>query len=202
MSCKKCGHQYCWVCLEKWESTHYSCSNTNTLNEDERAHILNRIENSLTFRQFYLINIKSRQNDKDVKNQIVRLIQILIKEKPDSVTDDVIGSVCRAIEFNYLSRHILLHVCVLGKYMQEHQIKGSKLLRTELKRLSSAISFLQFSMEVHWKKFDIRDVELATTGLKTAIREFMKVFSCIYRQEKAAFEEAVIMDKIKPNTKK
>jgi len=199
MSCKKCGMQYCWVCLDTWQSSHYSCSNSNNTTNDERAHILSRIESNLTFRQFYLINLKARQsNDKDVKNQLVRTMQALISEKPDEVNDNFIAVVCRAIEFNYLSRHIVLHVCILGKYMQEHKIKGSKLLKTELKRLSASISFLQSSIDVHWKKFEIQDVLLGTTGLKTAIREFMKVFTIIYRQQKAAFEEAVLQDKAKP----
>jgi len=160
---------------------------------------LSRIESNLTFRQFYLINLKARQNnDKDVKNQLVKVMQTLITEKPEEVNDNFIAIVCRAVEFNYLSRHIVLHICILGKYMQEHQLKGSKLLKTELKRLSAAISFLQCSIDVNWKKFEVRDVELGTTGLKTAIREFMKVFTVIYRQQKAAFEEAVLLDKAKP----
>jgi len=201
MSCKKCCHQYCWVCLEKWESSHYSCTNTNTSTNDERTAILNRIESNLTFRQFYLINLKARQaNDRDVKTHLVRVIHSLIMEKPESVTDEVISSVCRAVEFNYLVRHLLLHASILGKYMQEHQIKGSKLLKPELQRLSTSISFLHSCSEVEWKNFNVLDLQLGTTAVKTATREFMKTFSGIHRQQRGAFEAAVLADKAKTKT--
>eukprot|EP01124_Arcella_intermedia_P000217 TRINITY_DN10115_c0_g1_i1.p1 TRINITY_DN10115_c0_g1~~TRINITY_DN10115_c0_g1_i1.p1 ORF type:complete len:1098 (-),score=293.89 TRINITY_DN10115_c0_g1_i1:30-3323(-) len=193
MSCKTCRHQYCWVCLENWESSHYSCTNSHNVSNDERTNIINRIENNLTFRQFYLINLKARQsNDRDFHMYLVRLFQTVLADRPSAVTEESVHILCSAVEYNYLCRHILLHACILGKFMQEHEIKGSKSLKPELKRLATAISFLHSLGSVPAKKFSFGDLSLAVVGIKTAIREFIRVFSALYRQQKQVFARAII----------
>jgi len=203
MSCKKCTYQYCWVCLDKWTSEHYSCSKSNDVDADQRAHIIARIESTLSFRQFYLLSMKARQNnDKEIKDHVIKLIQILIRNKPDIGVDKMMTIVCRAIELGHLTRHILMNLCVLGKYMTDHDMKGAKNLKPEVKRLSAAISFLHSSLDTTWKTFSINDVELGITGIQTAIREFLRVFGSLYVQLKPLFEEAAINDKNKKPTQK
>jgi ariadne-1 len=202
MSCKKCGHQYCWVCLDKWESSHYSCSASDSTTSDERVHILNRIESNLSFRQFYLLHMKARQvNDKELKDHVIKLIQHLIVKKPDLVVDAIMTVVCRAIELSHLTRHIIMNICILGKYISDHEIKGSKLLKPEIKRLTTSISFLHSSLQTSWNLFSITDVELGIIGIKTAIRDFLRVFGSIYVQLKSKLEEAERLDKILPPKK-
>eukprot|EP01125_Pyxidicula_operculata_P004123 TRINITY_DN1598_c1_g1_i2.p1 TRINITY_DN1598_c1_g1~~TRINITY_DN1598_c1_g1_i2.p1 ORF type:complete len:1007 (-),score=275.85 TRINITY_DN1598_c1_g1_i2:2-3022(-) len=60
MSCKKCGYQYCWVCLDNWTGSHYSCTKTAT-SSNERDHILMRIEGNLSFRQYFVINLNAKR---------------------------------------------------------------------------------------------------------------------------------------------
>jgi len=155
------------------------------MNHDERALIVNRIETNLSFRQFYLLHAKARQNnDKEIKDNVIKLVQTLIKNKPDIVVDNLMTVICRAIELGHLTRHILLHICVLGNYLQEHSIKGYNELKPEIQRLTTAISFLHFSLQTSWKNFSLSDVELGMTGIKTAIRDFLRMFVNFYQKVK------------------
>jgi len=184
MSCSKCKNQYCWVCLDKWESSHYSCTNHSASNSgDERDHLLRRIDANLTFNQYYMIHLKARRvTDIDFKTKCMNLTKSLIFDKKDFKDTDI-ELICKALEFLFLARHIILHVCILGKYMSENKMKGSKALKNEIRRLSVSLSFQQSSLDVTAKTFKPLDVELGITGINTAVREFVKVLSNIIRQK-------------------
>jgi len=95
----------------------------------------------------------------------------------------------------HLTRHIILHICVLGNYLQEHSIKGNNTLKSEIQRLTTPISFLHSALETTWKQFTITDVELAITGIRTSIREFLLALAPFYAQLKPKLEAAYKSDK-------
>jgi hypothetical protein len=88
-----------------------------------------------------------------------------------------------------------LHICVLGNYLQEHSIKGHHLLKPEIQRLATSISFLHFSLETTWKNFSLSDVELGILGIKTSIRDFINFFSTFYAKLKPKMNSATVYDK-------
>jgi len=195
MSCRKCLHQYCWVCKDTWAASHYNCSKSDN-STDERSQIVNRLETNLSFRQHYLLHSKIRQtNDKEIKDSVIKLVQSLILNKPNLVVDHLMTLICRAIELGHLTRHIILHTCVLGNYLQEHSIRGSQSLKPEIQRLSSAISFLHSSLDTNWKNFTERDVELSITCIKTSIREFLQAMGGLFAEWKPKLEGALVYDK-------
>jgi len=180
MSCSKCKFQYCWVCLDKWESSHYQCSAASSTG-DERDHLLRRLDENLTFNQHYMIHLKGRRKtDIEFKSKCMNLTKLLIYEKKDFKDSDI-ELICKALEFLFLARHIILHTCILGKFIQEFKLKGAKALKNEIRRLSAALSFQQSSLDANPKSWKPLDVELGITGIKTAIREFMVCLGNVVR---------------------
>jgi len=184
MSCKKCSYPYCWVCLAVWERSHYVCSRRALMDEGSRDSIARRVDTNLTFRQLYLLNMKAKRNaDVDTKRKTLELIDSLVRERAQTTVEEI-EQLCLVLEYIFLTRHIIIHICILGKWMQEHQIGGTTALKNETRRLTSGLSYLESSLPLDkpLKRLQINDVALGLSAIKEALRSFMVEFTAIFRQ--------------------
>eukprot|EP01126_Amoeba_proteus_P061181 TRINITY_DN8180_c0_g1_i11.p1 TRINITY_DN8180_c0_g1~~TRINITY_DN8180_c0_g1_i11.p1 ORF type:complete len:985 (-),score=197.54 TRINITY_DN8180_c0_g1_i11:50-2959(-) len=177
MSCKKCGYQYCWICKETWNPSHYSCKNLVEVPQQDRDHIASQMESNLSFVQLYLINMNNRaQTDTQVKNKILKLIETLSSSVNTSTEE--LQNLFNILELLYLCRHFSLKLCVQGKYMQEHSIGGSTPLKNDIRWLTSNISYA--SSQVHTfssKQYKSAEVMLILKGLESTLYTFVRSYT-------------------------
>jgi len=184
MSCKKCTYQYCWICQEVWESSHYTCKKGHDSDGDSREHIARRVDTNLTFRQLYLINLKARRGaDQTTKRKTLEIMETLVKERAETTVEEI-EMLCLALEYIFLCRHIIIHICILGEWMRGHQVSGMNALKNETRRLTSGLSFLEATLPFDrpMKKINLKDVSLGLSAVKESLRNFMREFTIIWRQ--------------------
>eukprot|EP01127_Copromyxa_protea_P009739 TRINITY_DN2313_c0_g3_i2.p1 TRINITY_DN2313_c0_g3~~TRINITY_DN2313_c0_g3_i2.p1 ORF type:complete len:1008 (+),score=204.35 TRINITY_DN2313_c0_g3_i2:29-3052(+) len=182
MSCRSCRYQYCWLCKEPWESSHYACKNSVEV-EGRREGIASRIESNLTFRQMYLINTRNKaDSDVTLKNTIFKFLN----HKTFGSSREV-EVICRSLQYIYLHRQFTIQLCIAGKYMQEHKIGGSSHFKGEVRRLSSGISYAASQMDLmtfNPKKYKKEDMELVLRGLENNLSQFVRSYANIVKNRK------------------
>lgn len=88
-------------------------------------------------------------------------------------------------------------MCILGKFIQDHNIAGSSQLKNELKRLSASMSFLETCLPVDtpirkiYFKHDspilnyfadfLSDIPLGVQAAKSALKKFMVEYTILWR---------------------
>jgi len=179
MNCKKCSWQYCWICKEKWAGSHYSCTNIQESSNSQAEQILQRIDNNLSFRQLYMITLRGKKQDQESKEIVFRLI----KQSP-AIQESDIDLFMHSLELLYFSRHLILKICIFGKYLQEHKLQGTISLKKEIRFIISQISFTKTCIEVTASKYNREDVQFAIAGIQNSIQSFVTAFGSIVKSSK------------------
>jgi len=185
MSCKKCGNQYCWVCKDPWTGSHYNCSSGAGESSQERADaIARRIDTNLTFRQMFVIHLRAKKfTDMENQEAVFAFLKKLVSV-PTTTSEDI-EALFLGLEISFLSRHVLLKLCVAGKHIQEHKLPGSGPLKKEIRRIGTQLSFMQSCLEArNIKNFKRQDILDAIVGMKSAFLSFLQTYQIVLKGNK------------------
>eukprot|EP01121_Diplochlamys_sp_Union-15-3_P016231 TRINITY_DN5485_c0_g1_i2.p1 TRINITY_DN5485_c0_g1~~TRINITY_DN5485_c0_g1_i2.p1 ORF type:complete len:190 (-),score=14.07 TRINITY_DN5485_c0_g1_i2:27-596(-) len=171
MSCHKCNHQFCWICLNDWQSVHYTC--TSFAKSSERETVLRRFDSNLTFRQLYIINTRQRRNDDP---NLISTVLLKVKSLP-KLTLEHIDIIFDAAESVFITRQCILNLCIFGEYTNYFKIAKTAILKAHLKKISTDLSLLRSSIETSNKYFNIQEVEMFCSGLCSSLFNFKLAFS-------------------------
>ena len=111
----------------------------------------------------------------------MKVMEVLISQRTETEPSEI-EELALAVEYLLLTRQIALNTCILGKYMQEHKVPGTnvlsspdthtlslphslQVLKTELRRLSSAISFMVHCMPEANVKVEKINLQCAPSSL-------------------------------------
>lgn len=183
MSCKKCKYDYCWVCKDPWTGSHYNCSSPSDASHERADEIAKRIDLNLTFRQLYLVHLKAKKiTDHEHMEDTVKLCQSLLNLPTTTIED--IETIFLMLEVVVVTRHVLLKLCIFGKYLQEHKMAGSNPLKKELRRIGSQLSFVMSCLETNVKLYQRQVLLDSMIGMKSCFQQFMLTFHGILKAHK------------------
>jgi len=181
MSCKKCSYQYCWVCKDPWTGSHYNCKTKAEGGHDRADEIAKRIDTNLSFRQMYIIHLRAKkETDTKAQEAALKFCQQLVAHPTTTVED--VDAIFQALDVILLSRHILLKICILGKYLQENKMSGSLPLKKEIRRIGTQASFTVSCLEFpNVKAFNRDDVSAALIGMRSCFQHFNVTFQGVVK---------------------
>jgi len=164
-----CKHQFCWICLSDWQSSHYSCAVEKTQAENKRDlqsryHVAN-----LTFRQMIAIFNEKYQNTSRIRSLIQYRISDLIRVK---AKEEDLLCVIRSGELLSFGHKLNNNIAVWGHHLNEAKLPGQKQLRHFAQLLDGNMYVIIDLLSISGKKFSPPDLKMFCDIFKTNILKF------------------------------
>jgi len=142
MTCRKCHHEFCWLCRKDWRG-HTACNKSDSVVSEEKS--AERAKNELEKYMFYFHRYESHRNamkiaDKQRKEAKIKAESIM---KQIGIRAQDVKFVSEATEQLLRNRNMLQYSYVYGYYL------SSKRVRSEEKKL---FEYLQQNLEQHTDK--------------------------------------------------
>jgi len=145
MSCTKCQFDFCWICLSPWSVEHYLCETVAPASDSEAVPILKdkvRVVIETSFKTLWQLHENERQKaDAIIKKTLLDQLGKWLASGQTNVSD--CQTLCTAMEFIILCRHIIMNKCIVGDYALHHSIGDSKKIKSR-KPLLTLFSFHSF----------------------------------------------------------
>lgn len=179
MKCKKCGHDFCWMCLGDWSahgSEYYECSkykeNPNIANESEHAQAREALKKYLFYFERWANHDNSLRKEKDKMIEIAKQIEEKVKTKDGTWIDWQYLN--KAGELLRRCRYTLQYTYPYAYYMSKGARK--ELFEYQQAQLESAVEALSYDIEraVLDSRGDIENkMDVVEKRRLTLVREFL-----------------------------
>lgn len=190
MLCVACRHEFCWVCFEKWNTSHYACSESSS-NSIEEVDI--NIKSHKSFdsllarhREFSYTNISKLRHklttamyrsDKEYEKKRARAANgaQMARSNPDRLlTIEDIPVFIEALELIYLTHYLISNACKAGYSLSAQQISTSTANHNLLSLIHRGLEDLQFLTNSFLpdplKKYHIYHVQAGIGPIKATIK--------------------------------
>lgn len=177
MTCRKCKHEFCWVCLGLWQShtDYYSCNRFDPdkvkASEDGKAKSRAALDRYLHYYHRYMNHERSRKLEEQIRDKAVLKMEELQKKEPQRLWGDV-QFVGEATEKLCKCRVVLKWTYVFAHALEDHSSKKNLFcfLQEDLERNTERLSELLESDVENLLKAEVKSEVLALAAVATQSR--------------------------------
>ncbi|KAN0031858.1 hypothetical protein ACTFIV_005725 [Dictyostelium citrinum] len=165
MTCKKCKHEFCWICLGNWIG-HSNCNSYKKEENSNKSESKKQLERYLFY--FHRFNTHEQAKSFETKLRTAALETIIsFQNKTDKRWIDI-KFVETSTEILIQCRRTLKYTYVYGYFMQDGPEKNLfEYIQSDLEKTTEQLSFLLSQAHQDLKILDLKEMtNLASTKLK------------------------------------
>ncbi|EGC34895.1 ubiquitin-protein ligase [Dictyostelium purpureum] len=165
MTCIKCKHEFCWICLGNWIG-HSNCNSYKKEENSNKSELKKNLERYLFYFHRYNTHEQSKKFETKLRQTAIETI-VSFQNKTDKRWIDI-KFVETSTEILIQCRRTLKYTYVYGYYMGEGTEKNLfEYLQNDLEKTTEQLSFLLSQANSDLKIFDLKEMtNLASVKLK------------------------------------